>query len=62
MHFRKAPGEGDFDLKTVVRILSQTGGLNSVGVEVFTDAFDELSAEEAGEKAGKSLRDILGTT
>lgn len=61
LHFRKAPGEGDFDLETVVRILSETGGLNSVGVEVFADAFDELSEQEAGEKAGKSLRKVLSS-
>ena len=59
LHFRKAPGEGDFDLATVINILAETGGLNSVGVEVFADAFDELSAVEAGERAGESLRGIL---
>lgn len=46
-------------MTTVVRILAETGGLNSVGVEIFADAFDALGAEEAGKKAGSSLRNLL---
>ena len=59
MHYRKAPGDGDFDLLPVVRLLRDIQGLTSVGVEVFADAFDALPAAAAGAKAGQAMRQLL---
>ena len=59
LHYRLPPGEGDFALETTLKVLSNIGGLSSVGIELFSDEFDAMSAEEAGKKAGSSLRDLL---
>lgn len=58
-HHRVPPGEGDFDLVRLIRLLDGMGGLSSVGVEMFSDEFDAMSAEEAGHRAGSSLRAVL---
>ena len=59
LHYRMIPGQGDFDLVTVITILQQTGGLSSVGVEIFSDRLDEMTAEEAGAAAGEGLRQVM---
>jgi sugar phosphate isomerase/epimerase len=59
MHYRMAPGEGDFDLPTVVSILDSTGGLGDIGVELFSDIFDTLSPTEAGQRARDGVADVL---
>ena len=59
MHYRLPPGEGDFALEPTLEVLKDIGGLSSVGIELFSDNFDAMSPQEAGEKAGRSLRDIL---
>ena len=59
LHYRLPPGEGDFALEPTLRILEDIGGLSSAGIELFSDDFDALSAEEAGKRAGSSLRNIL---
>ena len=58
LHYRLPPGEGDFALEPTLKILNEIGGLSSVGIELFSDDFDALSAREAGEKAGSSLRTL----
>jgi 4-hydroxyphenylpyruvate dioxygenase len=58
-HHRLPPGEGDFELVELMRLLDRTGGLSSVGIEMFSDEFDALPAEEAGRRAGTSLRALL---
>ena len=59
LHYRKLPGEGDFDLTTVLQILQDTGGLNSLGPEIFADQMDALSAEQATEQAITATRQVL---
>lgn len=59
LHYRLPPGEGDFALEPTINVLKTIGGLASVGIELFSDDFDAMSAEAAGEKAGSSLRDLL---
>jgi sugar phosphate isomerase/epimerase len=59
LHYRLPPGEGDFPLVPTVRILRDIGGLSSVGLELFSDAFDALKADEVGKRAGSSLRQFL---
>lgn len=62
LHHRLPPGEGDFALTPTLDILDEIGGLASVGIELFSDNFDALSAEEVGARAGSSLRDLLTRT
>ena len=58
LHDRRLSGEGD--LRTVIGILDDIGGLDSVGGELFSDRFDELDAETAGKRSGESLQTVLG--
>ena len=56
---RRFPGEGTLDLVHVLGILEDIGGLNSVGIEVFSEELAGKPAREIGERAGNSLRDVL---
>lgn len=58
LHYRLPPGAGVFPLAEVTRILRDIGGLTSVGVELFSDAFDQFSAEEALRRASASLQTL----
>jgi sugar phosphate isomerase/epimerase len=55
LHHRLLPGEGEFDLKTTVKVLRDIGAYNSVGPELFSDAMDRLSHTDAGVALGKNL-------
>jgi len=59
LNHRLPLGEGDFDLVPVVNILDDIGALSSVGIEIFSEEFDVLSAETAGQRAGENLREFL---
>ncbi len=50
MHYRKFPGEGDFDIAKVMEILNEIKGDNAVGPEIFSDAADESSHLEICKK------------
>jgi sugar phosphate isomerase/epimerase len=55
LRFRRLPGEGELPLARIVPILKNSGAWTSVGPEVFADAMDALSADDAGRRAGQSL-------
>jgi sugar phosphate isomerase/epimerase len=59
LRFRKLPGEGELDLKSVTDVLKRIGAWRSVGPEVFADAMDALPAGEAGTRSGQSLDRFL---
>jgi sugar phosphate isomerase/epimerase len=59
LHGRALPGEGEFDLPGIVRALADTGTMAPIGVEVFSDALNQLPAEEAARRAATSTRRIL---
>lgn len=59
LHHRMLPGDGAFDLSAVVRALAQTGTTAPFGVEVFSDALQELSTAEAASSAARAVRDLL---
>jgi sugar phosphate isomerase/epimerase len=44
LHHRLPAGDGEFPLERVLHVLSKTGGLNRVGPEIFSDAFDARPA------------------
>jgi sugar phosphate isomerase/epimerase len=52
---RRLPGQGDFRIAEVVRILHDTGGLNNVGLEIFSTQFDAMNADEIGSVCRQSL-------
>jgi hypothetical protein len=41
-------------------ILDDIGTLDSVGVELFSDRFDDLDAKTAGRRTRESLQTVLG--
>ncbi len=55
LRFRRLPGEGEFPIASIVASLKTIGAWRSVGPEVFADAMDALTAQEAGSSAGRSL-------
>jgi sugar phosphate isomerase/epimerase len=56
---RRLPGDGDFRIADIVRILRGTGGLNSVGLEIFSSVFDAMSADDIGAACRRSLAMVL---
>lgn len=59
LHHRRHAGDGALPLRDIVRTLDATGGLGSVGPELFSDAMDALDAREAGRSAADRTRDFL---
>jgi 4-hydroxyphenylpyruvate dioxygenase len=59
LHHRLLPGEGEFPLPAFVRTLAATGGLTSVGVELFSDAMDARSAVDVGRLIADGLTATL---
>ena len=59
MHERLLPGEGQFDLTSLVDVLHDIGTLAPVGVEVFSDALHALAPAEAARRAGEATRQLL---
>lgn len=60
LHHRLLPGDGEFPIHDVLGVLQTTGGLSSVGIELFSDAMDALPADEVGRRVGERLRTTLG--
>ncbi|WP_410809422.1 sugar phosphate isomerase/epimerase family protein [Micromonospora sp. 067-2] len=56
---RRVPGEGDFPVEEIVGILRQTGGLNNVGLEIFSPDFDAMTAEAIGSATARQLDRLL---
>ena len=54
-HYRRVPGEGDFDLDHTVRVLKDIGAWRSVGPEIFSDEMDALQAGDAAARARQGL-------
>lgn len=48
LHYRQLPGEGELDLRRVMKLLKLKKGIISIGPEVFSDDLDQMSAVEAG--------------
>ncbi|WKN44822.1 sugar phosphate isomerase/epimerase family protein [Tunicatimonas pelagia] len=59
MHYRMLPGKGDFPLIESLSILKKTGGLTSVGPELFSDKMDMLPAKEVGKRTARELRQLM---
>jgi sugar phosphate isomerase/epimerase len=55
LQFRLPPGDGSFDIKSVLDVLRSKNATASIGPEVFSKAFDDMTAVDAGRLAGQSL-------
>lgn len=58
---RRTPWDGDFPIDEILNSLRQSGGLNNVGLEIFSPEFDRLSADEIGKRSRKALDRALQT-
>jgi sugar phosphate isomerase/epimerase len=58
LHERLLPGQGELDLAGLMADLRATGTTAPIGVEVFSDALDELAPEDVGRRAGAALRSL----
>jgi sugar phosphate isomerase/epimerase len=56
---RRAPGEGEFPIAEILEVLRKSGGLNIVGLEIFSREFDRMSAKAIGEKSRAILDGAL---
>jgi sugar phosphate isomerase/epimerase len=61
LHHRLFPGEGQFPLREVARVLRETGADGAVGVELFSDRIDAMTAPEAGRRVSESLHQLLAS-
>jgi sugar phosphate isomerase/epimerase len=61
LHDRLLPGEGEFDLGTLIAQLRVAGSSAPIGIEVFSDALHGLPPVEAARRAGEALRRVLGS-
>jgi sugar phosphate isomerase/epimerase len=59
LHERLLPGEGDFNLKGLLGVLSDIGSQAPIGVEVFSDDLHQLSASDAACRAADATRAVL---
>jgi sugar phosphate isomerase/epimerase len=57
--FRRFPGDGEFDLPRVVRLVEGRGALSTIGTEIFGDAIDSLSTVEAGRRSRAATEEVL---
>jgi sugar phosphate isomerase/epimerase len=55
----RAPGDGEFPIHEIVEALWQSGGLNIVGLEVFSQELDRMSADAIGERCRAILDQTL---
>ena len=60
MRRRRLPGEGEFDLRSFVRLVDERGSRAPIGVEVLSDALATLAPEEVGRRAGAAARAVIG--
>lgn len=58
-HHRTAPGEGEFDLLGFLAAIRATGTQAPVSVEVMSDEFDQLPAEQVAERLATATRAVL---
>jgi len=59
---RRAPGDAEFPIDEIVDVLKEIGALNLVGLEVFSEAFDRMSADEIGETSRATLDRTLAAS
>jgi sugar phosphate isomerase/epimerase len=57
---RLFPGEGEFPLTALIKVLAATGGLNQVGPEVFSPVLADMSAEQVARKSADTIARVLG--
>ncbi len=60
LHDRLVPGDGAFDLETLVATLAGVGTVAPVGVEVFSDDLHALGPDEAARLAATATRNLIG--
>lgn len=59
LHDRLLPGDGEFDLASLLGALSAAGSAAPIGVEVFSDDLHRLGAEEAARRAAASANSLI---
>lgn len=59
LHDRRLPGDGDFDLASLMATLREIGAVAPVGIEVFSDELHALPPAQAARRAGDALRRLV---
>lgn len=57
---RLFPGDGEFPLTALIKVLASTGGLNQVGPEVFSPVLADMTAEQVATKSAETIARVLG--
>jgi sugar phosphate isomerase/epimerase len=56
---RLFPGDGEFPLTEILRVLADIGGLRQLGAEVFNPMLKEMSTEQVAERVEMSVANVL---
>jgi sugar phosphate isomerase/epimerase len=59
LHDRQPPGEGEFDLGSLIGLLQQIGAAAPVGLEVFSDDLHRMPPDEAAARVADAARKLL---
>lgn len=59
LHDRRLPGDGEFDLTSLVSVLDAIGADAPYGVEVFSDELHALSPADAAQRAALATRRVI---
>jgi len=59
LHRRLMPGEGDADVAGLIRLLDEGGCTAPLGVEIFSEELEALSAPEAAMRAADATRKVI---
>jgi sugar phosphate isomerase/epimerase len=61
LHDRLLPGDGEFDLTSLIAELRVADSTAPIGIEVFSDALHGLPPGEGAHRAGEALRRVLSS-
>ena len=61
MHYRRTPGKGEFPLADVLKIVLRDGHLREAGVEVFSDEYNAMTADDAAQAASDGLTALFAS-
>lgn len=59
LHFRRLPGDGEFDLVEFVRLLHEKGVRAPLGIEVLSDELARLPPDRLASRAAAATRSVL---
>jgi len=60
MRHRRLPGDGDWDLASLMSVLLAKPGLGQIGIEVLSEDLAAFAPREVGVRCARAMRELLG--